>query len=353
MNNGQTNRSDGFTLVELLVVIAIIGILVGLFLPAVQAAREMARRLQCSNNMLQLSVALQNYESAHLRLPPGTVDAQGPIKHLPLGFHHNWIIQILPFVDEKVAYRKIDHASSVYSVTNAPLRQYNLPLLLCPSAPISGEFSCYAGVHDSREVPIDETNNGTLLLNRCVAFDDIEDGLATTLVLGEKLAGTTDLGWTSGTRATLRNFGTPINSLVNRRPDAVWYQHPAGLGGSSYSGYGYGSYGGESYGDESSAADAEEYESTEYEDVRNKFITPADFTGDPNAWFRIADLPEIEPGVPNDGTGVGGFASEHSEGLNVMACDGAIRFLVQSTDKKVIAQLANRADGELINDRPF
>ncbi|GAB5406285.1 MAG: hypothetical protein Aurels2KO_45160 [Aureliella sp.] len=146
MNTRLRRKSDGFTLVELLVVIAIIGILAGLLLPAVQAAREMARRLQCSNNMLQLSVALQNYESAHLCLPPGTVDAQGPIKHLPLGFHHNWIIQILPFVDEKVAYRKIDHASSVYSTRNAPLRQYSLPFLRCPSAPIEGGFSCYAGI---------------------------------------------------------------------------------------------------------------------------------------------------------------------------------------------------------------
>ncbi|GAB5406284.1 MAG: hypothetical protein Aurels2KO_45150 [Aureliella sp.] len=195
------------------------------------------------------------------------------------------------------------------------------------------------------------------------AFDEIDDGLATTLILGEKLAGVTDLGWTSGTRATLRNFGTPINSLVNRGPDDGWYQSPAGLGGYGYGGYGYGSYGGESYGGESyggesyggeaGAADGEEYEATEYEEARNKFITPTDFTGDPHAWFRIADLPEIVPGVPNDGTGVGGFASEHSEGMNAMACDGAIRFLVQSTDKKVIAQLANRSDGELIKNRQF
>ena len=114
----------GFTLVELLVVIAIIGILIGLLLPAVQAAREAARRMSCSNNVLQLGVALHNYEMAHRVLPPGTVDAKGPIVHLPLGFHHNWIVQILPMLDEGVAYDLLDHSLSIYSKANFPVRAY-------------------------------------------------------------------------------------------------------------------------------------------------------------------------------------------------------------------------------------
>ena len=67
----RLRKSNGFTLVELLVVIAIIGILVGLLLPAVQAAREAARRMQCSNNVKQIALATFNYESAHKKFPPG------------------------------------------------------------------------------------------------------------------------------------------------------------------------------------------------------------------------------------------------------------------------------------------
>src|SRR5205823_14035484 len=74
----QWRPANGFTLVELLVVIAIIGVLVALLLPAVQSAREAARRAQCASNMTQISLALHNYEMAHGCYPPGTIDATGP-----------------------------------------------------------------------------------------------------------------------------------------------------------------------------------------------------------------------------------------------------------------------------------
>ncbi len=106
-------RRAGFTLVELLVVIAIIGILVALLLPAVQAAREAARRMSCMNNLGQLILAAQNYEMAFRTYPPGTVDEKGPIKNIPEGYHHNWISQLLPYMEQQVAYHHIDFSVSV------------------------------------------------------------------------------------------------------------------------------------------------------------------------------------------------------------------------------------------------
>src|ERR1044072_3020233 len=95
---------NAFTLVELLVVIAVIGILVALLLPAVQAAREAARRGQCANNMRQLAIGLINYENAKKYLPPGGV-SQGD-GGIPSGAV--WSIFILPYVEEQALYDKYD-----------------------------------------------------------------------------------------------------------------------------------------------------------------------------------------------------------------------------------------------------
>src|SRR5210317_1079102 len=101
-------RRTAFTLVELLVVIAIISILVALLLPAVNAAREAARRTQCKNNVAQLGLALHNYEMAHENLPPGVVNPTGPIRSVPEGNHTSWTVQILPMIEEAAAYARFD-----------------------------------------------------------------------------------------------------------------------------------------------------------------------------------------------------------------------------------------------------
>src|SRR5688572_33061782 len=98
----------GFTLVELLVVIAIIGVLVALLLPAVQAAREAARRSSCMNNLSQLNLAIHQYEMAHGAYPPGTVAAAGPISNTATGYHHSWTVQILPYIEQQNAYNALD-----------------------------------------------------------------------------------------------------------------------------------------------------------------------------------------------------------------------------------------------------
>ncbi len=94
----QTRPRNAFTLVELLVVIAIIGILVGLLLPAVQQAREAARRMQCSNNCKQLGLALHNYESTFRVLPPSRINITSPRI-----FQQSWTAMIMPFIEQGIS----------------------------------------------------------------------------------------------------------------------------------------------------------------------------------------------------------------------------------------------------------
>jgi prepilin-type N-terminal cleavage/methylation domain-containing protein len=122
----------GFTLVELLVVIAIIGLLVALLLPAVQAAREAARRMKCHNNLKQIALGLANYESSHKILPHGT---NTPCCN-PRG--DNWAIMVFPFIELKPLYDSMDHNGFMHANTpvNAAAAQNNkLPGWICPSDP--------------------------------------------------------------------------------------------------------------------------------------------------------------------------------------------------------------------------
>jgi prepilin-type N-terminal cleavage/methylation domain-containing protein/prepilin-type processing-associated H-X9-DG protein len=213
-----------FTLVELLVVIAIIGILIALLLPAVQAAREAARRVSCTNNLCQIGLAVQNYNMAHFLYPPGTINEQGPIVNESKGYHHNWISQLLPYLEQQALYRHIDFNAGVYEQSNDEPRRIQMSGFRCPSSPSDRSklaVSSYAGCHDPLETPIDADNKGVFFLNSAVRYEDITDGSAHTLFIGEKfLKDDNSLGWMSGTRSTLRNTGTAINAaLVNQSRD--------------------------------------------------------------------------------------------------------------------------------------
>lgn len=349
-------RALAFTLVELLVVIAIIGILVGLLLPAVQAAREAARRSSCANNVLQYAVALHNYDMAHRTLPPGTVDVKGPIYHLPVGFHHSWIVQVLPMLEQPAAYKALDHSQSIYSKINFPVRSYHFPTLQCPSDRSIGEhFGNYAGVHDSREVPIDVTNNGCLYLNSRVRFGDISDGTSSTLLIGEKVPEPTELGWSSGTRASLRNTGSAI--AAGRVAAGGWAgnQLPAGFDG------GFISVASTDPSIEDSGLSEDEAEEAmqRAEAASDLWNTVLDTEGTMasrykmsvqpiDVWLQIKDLPTFPTKSSIAGTGVGGFGSLHNGGANFALADGALRFLSANIDRTLLQKMANRADGNLV-----
>jgi prepilin-type N-terminal cleavage/methylation domain-containing protein/prepilin-type processing-associated H-X9-DG protein len=287
----------GFTLIELLVVIAIISVLIALLLPAVQSAREAARRSQCVNNLMQLGIALQSYESAHEVLPPGVVNETGPVLDQPKGYGFGWMAQILPYYELKNVYNHFDFKAGLYDAPNSTTRTNLVRGFLCPSdgGPGRGNgrvaLTSYAGVHHDVEAPIAADNHGVLFLNSHVRYEDVTDGTSQTLFVGEKQLDNTELGWASGTRASLRNTGTGPGGWLGNRGAGGRPTVPGSAGGTG-------------------------------EDAKEEGPDPK-FVGD--------------------------FTSRHPGGKNFLFGDGSVRFIKSSIAIAVYQRLANRADGEVID----
>lgn len=267
-------KTAAFTLLELLVVIAIIGILIALLLPAVQSAREAARKFQCSHKLSQLGLAIKQYELNHGILPPGTTNETGPIRNVPLGNHLGWIPRILAHLEQMPLYDQIDFNKSVYAPENQlAWVSYAPSVLSCPSDRNSyGINSNYMACIGGEETPIDTTNKGVFFLNSKLRSRDIVDGTSSTIFVGEAQvldnihfgsdsSGSSKikyikphedesdeengdqlsaeyvyggLGWMSGTPGTLRNTSHPLNTFVG--PFSNWTMpFDASSSGRSYS----------------------------------------------------------------------------------------------------------------------
>lgn len=301
--NCPVGRRRGFTLVELLVVIAIIGILIALLLPAVYAAREAARRISCCNNLAQLGIAVNNYVLGHEVFPPGVVNAEGPIRNEPKGYHMSWIAQILPYIEEDNAFHMIDFKVGVYDKKQAPVRRHAIASLHCPSAGrmSNGAYSNYAGCQNDVEAPIDANNNGILFLNSHVRPRDVTDGLSHTLLIGERVLDGDDLGWMSGTRATLRNAG----DLINRWQDDARGRNNA---------------------------------------LSSRVLYDLDGRPDQGPPPAAGAADAVDP------LRVGGFGSEHPVGANFAFADGSVHMLSSSIAPETFQKLGNRADGKLLDE---
>ena len=209
-------RRSAFTLVELLVVITIIGILIALLLPAVQAAREAARSMQCQNNLKQVSLAMLNYESGNGMLPPG-----GLILSSTYGM--SWWVRVLPYLEAENVLAGIDYPQGGWLAVNTKLadvlRDQQFPFMYCPSSTLprkvlagaaTGQIgydqnvqcATYVGISgaadgntpnkysarivDTLTVPGWASTGGVLIERQGVSIAEITDGTSNTLAIGEQ-----------------------------------------------------------------------------------------------------------------------------------------------------------------------
>ncbi len=282
-------RSSGFTLIEVLVVIAIIGILVALLLPAVQRAREAARRIQCVNNLKQVGIALHVYHDIHSRLPSGYTFKEGFTWG---GF--GWATMILPGVEQKPLFDAANFAMPMWSDANTTVCTSAISFYLCPSdetsqgrflvrAPYSYAMASYVasyGPGDMDALPDDR--RGLFSRNSGTRFNDVTDGLSQTLAVGERHNG---------------KFATVIGSAGHVDAETVWV-------GAVMEGY----------------TDAHGHTT----------LFQAEHTpSSPNMDDRDA-------------------ASRHDGGTNFLLGDGSVRLLKNSINLNVYQALSTRAGGEVI-----
>jgi prepilin-type N-terminal cleavage/methylation domain-containing protein len=288
----------GFTLIELLVVIAIIAILIALLLPAVQQAREAARRTQCRNNMHQLVLALHNYHDTHSIFPFGYGGYAGAPLATTLNSYYSWATALLPFIDEASLFNAYNSGCRAYGVENTTVVYSGLQQYWCPSdsdeqvrtANYGGQ-SCYAGcvgshIHANGGGWYDP-QNGVIgeALKLKARIRDIEDGTSQTIVFGE-------MRWPRKTDTTYNSY------------DRSW-------GVAVY--------------------------------TVNIRSTGRPMNSSPSTAYHVG-------AVPCYGTT---FGSKHEGGGFFTFCDGAVRFLSENIDATVYAALGTRANNELVDDEDY
>jgi prepilin-type processing-associated H-X9-DG protein/prepilin-type N-terminal cleavage/methylation domain-containing protein len=295
-------RPRAFTLIELLVVIGVIGLLIAMLLPAVQVAREAARRGQCVNNLKQIGIALHNYEGVHHAFPPGYVSNYRP-DGTDTGPGWGWAAMLLPQVEQKPLFDSLNFSLPIESPSNLTSRLPTVGSYLCPSDTVKPSWwamvrdpsgvptqricevapANYVGVYGTSDPGID--GDGLFFRESQVGIRDVTDGTAQTLAVGERSHSLGEATWVgSVTDAVL----FPVDN------DGVGY--PRAEGG------------------------------------------PGMVLG--HAGGRLG------PGDPNGE--VNQFYSRHPGGVNFLFADGHVGFLKTTTPNQTFRALATRAGGEAV-----
>lgn len=377
---GLSRRTNlGFTLVELLVVIAIIGVLVALLLPAIQAARESARRTQCTNNMKQLGLGAINFESAQKRLPPsGQCDSTGGASTTYM--IHSVATYILPFIEQQAIYDKFDTETNpltAYSATvtasgalqtstgclihpDAKGRNYDDPAhpagqvaaksridtFICPTTPIT---------NDSRD-PIHGYGGIDYMI---VALSDV-DTRAGSATYGERTTPSGSEAWKSQVVAPLLNCdGGGFARATDGASNTIMWIEDAGRAHPEVENYGaYSSR----FTPVSGAADPINMETgpngrrvfawADADAVGNGYSGPSRSLGSKKAQLNNNATPDGGPAecrwsVNNCGPNDEPFAF-HPGGLNATMGDGSVHFLSDSMDGVVVKWLVGAEDGQTV-----
>lgn len=332
-------RLRGFTLVELLVVIAIIGILVGLLLPAVQAAREAARRMQCSNNLKQMGLALHNYHSTYNKFPSGGF---GTHQNLDTGF--SWIIGILPYCEQANIYNRLIFAgpgvgwvgprNSIGWQNGNVINNVKLPFLLCPSSALP-EFNTFGGpgitVMRPQYVGISGAADGNGFVNVASRQKGCctQSGTATGVISSGGLLTphrSRSIGnCTDGTSNTII-----VGEISSYGRDAVGTL----LAINGFLGFQAGSL---------SNVAVEDWPATSGLFHRVLNVTTVQYP--PNSNRSIAN-----PGVnPNMGSN-NPLLSEHTGGTQAVRADGSVHFMSQNIDLLILRLVATRDDGQVVGE---
>ncbi len=318
-------RRSGFTLIELLVVIAIIAVLIGLLLPAVQKVREAAARLKCQNNLKQLGLALHHYHDVMNALPSGGMEQVWPVDPtVPAGqFGWSALAKLTPYLEQSNVYNTLDLTVPLTGGPNQgwqPLPQnvfglsQLVKLFLCPSdkmaviRPPYGPTNYVGCVGSGVDGGLVKNTDGVLYVNSQTRLTDITDGTSQTALMSESILGPGGPATvTSGDLQTLHVEATPTSaaacsgSTYGTRRGGMWAS---------------GAYSGALY---------------------NHIYPPNN--PQPDCYKASVPSPAWK-----------GARSRHTGGVNLLLCDGSVRFVGNSIQLTVWRALATRAGGEVVGD---